>query len=451
MKWAVLFLKKIILQFVILFDDLSKSIENAITNDVKGKKMKLCKILCTGTAVILAGALGGCSMKFGTKSEPNPDAVIAEPTNGGDDSMKIVYEDFKKEYDYALNGAGVEDDTDESIADSCKTQRNTIITYLINERIIMKKASEMGLSTLTEEEMNAVEEEYNSNIEEQIEAFGKDADYGTADSGTISDEERRERGNKEFDAYLADCGLTREDLLTWGVSSAITQKLRDEIGKNVDYSAAEEAFLGYEEQIKQVYNDDISQYQQSSFTSVWVPEGSRMIKHILLGFDEDTQDEITANRQKGDDEAADKLREEKAAELQDKVDEVQKKLDNGEDFQKIMLEYSNDSAASSVNPDGYLVIPNGTTYKKEFQEAAFVPKKIGDRTICVTDFGVHIMIYAADAKVSDEQKKSFTDYLYEQLKNTEFNKKMDEWNSEYDYKIDYKALRLDDPADSSSN
>lgn len=113
-------------------------------------------------------------MKFGTKSEPNPDAVIAEPTNGGDDSMKIVYEDFKKEYDYALKRAGVEDDTDESIADSCKTQRNTIITYLINERIIMKKASEMGLSTLTEEEMNAVEEEYNSNIEEQIEAFGKD-------------------------------------------------------------------------------------------------------------------------------------------------------------------------------------------------------------------------------------------------------------------------------------
>lgn len=389
-------------------------------------------------------------MKFGTKAEPKPDAVVAEPTNGGDDSMKITYEDFKKEYDYVLKGEGVEDDTDESVADSCKSDRDTIITYLINERIIMKKAAEMGVSTLTEEEMNTVEEEYNSHIEENIQVFGENADYGTAELETISDEVKRERGSKEFDEYLASCNMTREDLLKWQVNSAITQKLIAEIGKSVDYSAAEESFLGYEEQVKQVYNDNLSQYEQGGFTAVWVPEGARMIKHILLGFDEDTQDEITANRRNGDDEAADKLREEKAAELQDKVDEVQKKLDDGEDFQTLMLEYSNDSAGSSMYPDGYVVIPNGTSYMKEFQEAAFVPEKIGDRTVCVTDYGVHIMIYADDAKVSDEQKKSFTDYLYEQLKNTEFNKKMAEWNTEYAYKIDYEALRLDDPADSST-
>lgn len=404
-------------------------------------------------------------MKFGTKSEPKPDAVVAEPTNG-DDSMKITYADFKKEYIYALNGAGIMDDTEESIAERCKTERNTIITYLINERIIMKKAGEMGLSSLTGEEMNAVEEEYNSRVEEQIEAFAEKAVSDAAgtesaavseDSGTTSeltDEKKRELGIKGFDEFLASCDMTRDDLLTWEVSSAITQKLREEIGKSVDYSKAEETFLGYEEKIKQLYNDDISQYEQGGFTAVWVPEGARMIKHILLGFDEDTQDEITANRQKGDDDAADKLRKEKAEELQNEVDEVQKKLDDGGDFQTIMLEYSSDSASSSMYPDGYVVIPNGTSYMKEFQEAAFVPEKIGDRTVCVTDYGVHIMIYADDAEVSDEQKKSFTDYLYEQLKSTEFDKKMREWNDEYAYKIDYKALRLDDPAsgsDSSGN
>lgn len=407
--------------------------------------MKLSKILCAGTALILAGALGGCSMKFGTKSEPKPDAVVAEPANG-DDSMKIIYENFKKEYAYALKGAGIENDTEESVAESCKTRRSTIITYLINERIIMKKAAEMGIATLTGEEMNAVEAEYNSKVEENIQTFAESADYGTADSATITDEQKRERGSEEFDKYLADCGLVREDLLTWGVSSAITQKLKEEL---VEYSAAEEAFRGYVEHIKQLYNDDILQYEQGGFTSVWVPEGARMIKHILLGFDEYTQDEITANRQKGDNEAADKLREEKAEELRDKVDEVQKKLDDGEDFTKLMLEYSNDSASSSIYPDGYTVIPNGVYYKKEFQEAAFVPEKIGDRTVCVTDYGVHVMIYADDAKASDEQKKFFTDYFYDQLKETEFSKKMEEWSAEYDYKIDYKALRLDDPADGS--
>lgn len=416
--------------------------------------MKLNKILCAGTAVILAGALGGCSMKFGTKSEPKPDAVVAEPTNGGDDSMKITYADFKKEYVYALNGAGIEDDTEESLAERCKTERNTIITYLINERIIHKKAAEMGVFTLTDEEMNAVEESFNSELEEQIEEFAKEAVSDTAQSGAtseLSDEEKHELGSQRLDEFLKSCDMTRDDLLTWQVSSAITQKLREEIGKSVDYSKAEEAFIGYEEKIKQLYNDDISQYEQGGFTAVWVPEGARMIKHILLGFDEDTQDEITANRQKGDDDAADKLRKEKAEELQNEVDEVQKKLDDGGDFQTIMLEYSSDSASSSMYPDGYVVIPNGISYMKEFQEAAFVPEKIGDRTVCVTDYGVHIMIYADDAKVSDEQQKSFTDYLYEQLKSTEFDKKMKEWNDEYAYKIDYKALRLDDPESSTGS
>ncbi len=413
--------------------------------------MKLSKILSVGTAAVLAIALGGCSMKFGVNTEPKADKVIAEPQNDGDDDMKIRYEDFKKEYVYTLKRAGVEDDREESIADACKTQRQTIITYLINERIIMKKAAEMGLADLTEAEMNSVEEAYNERIEEQIEAFAADADFGTAESSDITDEQRREQGEKDFDAYLADCGLTRDDLLAWEVSSAVTQKLKEEIAKDVEYSAAEESFDEYVEQIKQVYSDDITQYEQSSLTSVWVPEGARMIKHILLGFDEETQDEIKADRQKGDDAAADKLRGEKAAELQDKVEEVQKKLDDGEDLQQLILKYSNDSASSSVNPDGYLVIPNGSGYMKEFQEAAFVPEKIGDRTVCVTDYGVHIMIYAADAKITDEQKKSFTDYLFDQLKNSEFNKQITEWSTEYNYKINYEALRLDDPADGSSN
>lgn len=414
--------------------------------------MKLNKILCAGTAVLLAGAISGCSVKVGTNAEPELDAVIAEPTNGADEAgLKVTYGDFKREYDYALKGVGIEDDTDSNYAEVCKNQRNTIITYLINEKIILKKANEMGIASLTEEEMNAVEEEYNSLIDEQVKIYGEKADYGTVEASSVSDDEKTERGNKEFDEFLARCNLTRDDLLTWQTNSAITDKVIDEIGKTVDYSKAEESYAEYQAQIESLYKESVLQYEQNGFSSVWVPEGSRMIKHILLGFDEDTQALIKSDRQKGDDEAADKLREEKAAELRDKVDEVQKKLDAGEDFNTLLMTYSNDAASSSANPDGYLVVPNGQMYMKEFQEAAFVPEKIGDRTVCVTDYGVHIMIYAGDAKVSEEEKKSFTDYLYDQLKNAAFSEKMDEWRAEYNYKIDYAALRLDDPADSSDS
>lgn len=412
--------------------------------------MKLNKILCAGTALILAGAISGCSVKVGTNNEPDLDTIIAEPgTPGYDKGLEVTYGDFKREYDYTVKGAGIEDDTDSMYAEVCKNQRNTIITYLINEKIIMKKAKEMGVDTLTEEEMDAVEEEFNSIVDEQIKTYGENADYGTVEATSVSDDEKTERGSKEFDEFLSSCGLTRDDLLTWQVNSAITDKLIAEVGKSVDRSEADKKYIEYQEQIEALYNESVLQYEQNGFSSVWVPEGSRMIKHILLGFDEDTQALISSDRNKGDDEAADKLREEKAAELQDKVEEVQKKLDDGEDFNTLLMTYSNDAASSSANPDGYLVVPNGQRYMKEFQEAAFVPEKIGDRTVCVTDYGVHIMIYADDAKVSEEDKNSFTDYLYGQLVDAAFSEKLDEWKAEYNYKIDYAALRLDDPADAS--
>lgn len=412
--------------------------------------MKVNKILCAGTALILAGALGGCSVKVGTNK--SPDLIVAEPSSGdfGED-MKITFGDFNREYEYTLKGEEIEDDTDESYADACKSQRETIINYLINERIILKKAREMGVISLTEEEMKAAEEEYNSQIEEQIEYFGGKADYGTRDAATITDEEKRERGIKEFDDYLADCGMTRDDLLTWSVNSAITNKLMAEVGKSVDYSAAEESYREYEDKIKQLYTDNVAEYEQGGFTQVWVPEGSRLIKHILLGFDDDTMIGIETKRSNGDDAGADSLRAEKAAELQPQVDEVQQKLDSGEDIKTLILEYSMDAASSSMYPDGYVVVPDGVIFMEEFQKAAFEMKKVGDRTVCVTDYGVHIMIYAGDAKVDPNNVKAFTDYLYEQMVQTEFSKKMEEWRAEYDYRIDYEALRLDDPDESSGS
>lgn len=437
--------------------------------------MNIGKIFSAGTALILAAALSGCSVRVGTNSSDNsssldsssldpsssvtesdsgdsgktppkdPGYIVAEPQGDFGDEMKITYGDFDREYKFALNGAEIEDDTEESVAEQCKTQRETIINYLVNERIILKKAGELGVKTLTEEEMNSAEEQFNAEVEEQVKYYAGKADFGDRDESTITDDERRERGEKDFDKYLESCGLIRDDLLVWAVNSIITNKLIAEIGKSVEYSAAEESFKDYEEKIKQLYTDNIAEYEQGGFTQVWVPEGSRMIKHILLGFDTEIQTELEAKRSAGDDEEADKLREEKAAELQSKIDEVQRKLDDGEDFKTLMMEYSNDAAGSSMYPDGYVVVPDGIIFMDEFQEAAFEMEKIGDRTVCVTDYGVHIMIYADDAKVDPNNVKEFTDYLYDQLIQSKFSEKMEEWKTEYNYRIDYEALRLDAP------
>lgn len=431
------------------------------------KNSKLNKIIRAGAAVLMAGTLCGCSVKFGTHKEPKPNAVVAYATKGENtDDLKVTYEEFKKEYQYILVNNDVTDDTDETIAAACKQQRSTIINSLINVKIFTQKAKEMGLSEFSEEEQKEIDEEYDKTVESFIGLFGDRAERELAESQTsgesseeedsdtsaptMTDEEKREAGIKKLDEMLEKCGMDREDMRMWEVNQKIIQKLQDAIYNSVDRAEAEKRLKELQSEGEEYYKSDISKYEQGGYSQIWLPEGSRMIKHVLLAFDSETQTQIRSLRSEEKDDEADKLRKEKAEALKSKQDEVEKKLDEGEKIEELIKQYSADKSGSEAYPDGYTVIPNGTTYMEEFQKAAFVPKKIGERTICVTDYGVHIMVYASDAKVSDEELKKVTDQLYAQLGSDEFDKKYAEWIEEFAFEIDYDALRLDKPEEESS-
>lgn len=422
------------------------------------KKNEIKKLICAGAAVIMAGVMSGCSVKFGTNKEPKLSAVVAHATNDERlEEMNVTYEMFRKEYKYFLVNSGIEDDTAESVAASCKSQRESIISYLINEQIILRKAREMGLYDLTEEEQKEVNDDFEEKLAIQIEYYGKQAEQELIASTSGEDgekpsmtaEEREAEGNRRLDEMLAKCGMTRDDLLWWAQSSKITDKLQKAIGDTVPYSKAEEEFKGVCEYAEELYTTDMVSYVMNSYDQIWLPKGSRLIKHILIGFDDDAKKEITSLRGENKKEEADKLREEEAEKLKSKQEEIEEKLDNGEKIDDLIVKYSDDAEGSAAYPEGYTVIPNGITYMDEFQEAAFVPEKIGDRTTCVTDYGVHIMIYVGEAKISDEDNKEFTDFLYDQLKSKEFNEKMIEWLAEYAFEIDYEALGLEAPEESS--
>lgn len=419
---------------------------------MNGNKLK--KVIRAGAAFLLAGVLSGCSVKFGTKKEPKLDKVVAHATAGEDkDSMDITYEMFRKEYKYLLLNNGIEDDTDEKYADYCTTQRQTIINYLMNEQIILRKAREMGVYDLTEEEMRDVDKSYLDNIELQVEYYGALAESEMVsedgESVKLSDEEKERLGNERFDELLEKCGMTRDDLLWWAQSGKITDKLQAKLGENVPYSKAEEEFKKVQDYAKELYNSKNSMYATGGYDDIWLPEDTRLIKHILISFDSDTASEISELRRDGSDDEADKVRAEAAEALEEKRLEIETKLDEGEDFDELIKEYSGDKTGSASYPDGYTVFPNGGVYMPEFEKAAFVPEKIGDRTTCVTDYGVHIILYAGDAKVSEESKKQYTDYLHEQLIGQEFADRMTEWAEQYAFEIDYDALRLEAPEEKS--
>lgn len=441
------------------------------------KRKGLVRILSACTAVLLAGALCGCSMRFGTNKrikigdgkEPRYDLAVAYPTaEGVSGDMDITYEMFRKEYAYFLVNRDITDDTAEATADSCKQQRSAIINYLINEQIILDKAKEMGLYELTEEEQAEVDKDFDEKIAQQVKLFGDQAEQelisknsgGTVQSGAedsetseplMTDEEKEKIGNQKLDEMLDKCEMTRDDLRQWAISSKITAKLQEKLGEAVTMEDAERELKGVQEKAQQFYKEDMDTYTSGGYDQLWLPDGSRLIKHVLLGFDDDVRQEIYDLRKDGKDADADKKRAEAAEKLKSKQEEVEKKLDDGAKIEDLIKEYSADKDGSEAYPDGYTVIPNGTGYMEEFQKAAFVPEKIGDRTTCVTDYGVHIMIYAGEAKISEEIYKSFAEYLLAQLRSKEFSDKMSEWFDEYAFEINYEALRLDDPSAEESS
>lgn len=425
---------------------------------------KIRKTAGTITAIILACSLCGCRVEFDDSTatssgseisvtvnagiEPRRDTVVAHSTNGSGEEIEITYDDFRKEYMYFLVNNGVSNDNSAEIAEQCRSRRATLINTLINEQVIMAKAKELGLYEFTAEEQQAVDEEYNSRISQQIEYYVQQD--GGSETSAMSDEEKQTFGDKKLDDMLRACGMTRNDLRWWATSNKIGEKLQEELGKPVTRAQAETEFKEIQKNAEELYKSDVSSYEQQGLAQIWLPEGSRLIKHVLLGFDDDTITELRALRADKKDDEANKLREDKAKALKSKQDEVEKKLDDGANIDDLIKEYSADASGSAATPDGYTVLPNGTTYVSEFQQAAFVPKKIGERTVCATDYGVHIMVYTGDASVAEESVKYYTDYIEQELTNRKFVEKMNEWREEYDFEINYEALRIDEPTNVSS-
>ncbi len=411
------------------------------------------KIAAAALAAVMAVTACGCSVKVGTNKKIKDTAVVATAKGVDDKSLDITYGDFRKEYVYWLKAKNYTDDSLETVAEECKAQREDIIGYLINEKIILAEAAKLGIDKLSDEETLEIQEKFDSLVQQQVDYFASKAKAETTEDGAeLSEKDLEQRGNDDFDSYLADCGLTRDDLFLWQVSAYVSNKVLDEVTKDVVFTReeAEKEFADIEATIEAAYKANSLSYEQNStYTSLWLPEGSRRIKHILLGFEDTAADEISALRTAGDDEAADALRAEKAEALAQQTQEVINMLDNGGDFDELINELSADKLGSSSMPDGYLVVPEGQTYMAEFQQKAMELPEVGAYDTCVTDYGVHIMLYASDAVIPEEEKTEFIDYLYEQMfankKDVRFGEILDEWKATYNYKIDYDALKIDAP------
>ena len=255
----------------------------------------------------------------------------------------------------------------EDYAEDAKT---TVLSGLVETKILALKAQELGLDAMTDEERAEIEAQAAADFEELVDYYMA----FRAEEGK-SEEEARE----ETISYLAESGDTLESAIEDALLNATQQRLYDYVTAEMSVDDAQLRSF-YDEQLESaelIYSADFSQYET-----------------ILIPFDADQSVEylsLSAAVEEGDAAKSTELDALYAA-LEPEAQRALDRLNGGEDFAALAAEYG------SLGPDGgSFVGSQSTLYGDEFRDAALALTNIGDTSGVVrTEGGLCILRYASD-------------------------------------------------------
>ncbi len=160
--------------------------------------------------------------------------------------------------------------------------KQMIAEMLLQNAVLEAKAAELGLDQLDDETMAGLTEEAATNFESYVTSVW---DYFASDD--LTDEEIRE----DCVAYLESMGYTEDALLETLIDNYVSEQLYNYITADVTVT---------EEDIQAAFDELVAE-QEASFaddstyntsrnngdTIVWNPEGYRMVRHVLIRFNDD--------------------------------------------------------------------------------------------------------------------------------------------------------------------
>ncbi len=362
------------------------------------------------------------------------------------EEFDITFGEFYGEYLYYLLSYNISDDMIEKNKDSCKSFREDIISYLQFDRICRRVAEEMGLMPLTEDELSQIQ----ASADENYEAFlSKYYSIAAEELGEgASEEQIREKEKELLKGDLARAELTEDIFYRWEQGDFIRNKLVGKICEGIEITEEQidKEFEANVQAAKDALADNPLSYESNAALSwIYVPEGTRLADQILLMFDEETRGAISDARNAGNDEEADRLREEAYEKLKEKAESVAALIEKGTDFDELQETYNEDGGN-----EPYSVIVGSQMYVPEFTNAVFsIPEIGGVSAPTVSDYGVHIIKYVGDDFVSDEElaeiRESMKSYLTEKESAARQEKAYNEWVVRYPYTVDIETLLLDPP------
>ncbi len=415
-------------------------------------------------ATLMIATLAGCNetsaeeessvtngASYETWNDIDRDTVIAYVEGADSEKFDITFGEFYSEYLYYLLSYNITDDMDATYKEACETYREDIITYLTFERLFLEVAEEMGcgISSLTDEEKEIIKSNTETTTDNFISNYTALAAEELGEDATEDD--ILNRSTEMLVEDLARAELTTEIFEKWETNNYVQEKLLNVLTADIEVTEAdvEAMFNDYVEMAKAALEADKLSYEMdSTLTWVYVPEGTRLADQILVMFDEETRTAINEARSAGDDAEADRLRGEAYnAEMQEKVNNICSLLDSGSDFDELQATYNEDGTN-----EPYPVIPDSALYVSEFTAAIFSVDNIGDvAEPAVSDYGVHIIKYAGDESVTEEEKSeiytSMESYIVYQKESEIQQKSYEEWTERFPYTVDYALLQITLDAD----
>ncbi|MBQ3575443.1 MAG: hypothetical protein IJA26_07215 [Clostridia bacterium] len=302
--------------------------------------------------------------------------------------------------------------------------KQELVSVAVETGVLLDKEAELGLGVVTEEFIAEAEAAADKVIEEYI---GYYMDYTYPDVEEITDEMRA-----EAIAYWADNGLDKESYVESSKQDAITSAMYEYAVKDVviteeDVQAEYEAMVAAN---KEDYAADPGSYA-SDLTSgaliAYHPEGFRMVKQVLVQFDEDQSalysqlqtrlsslnaekealaageavegEQRTAAEIDSDIQACAMEIEALYAQLMPEVEEVIEKFNNGTDIETLIAEHNDDPGMMQgiTAETGYAVSEGCTNWDPAFKDAAMSIEEIGQLSApAYGSYGIYIVYYLSD-------------------------------------------------------
>ncbi|MCR4779915.1 MAG: hypothetical protein K5876_02345 [Ruminiclostridium sp.] len=442
------------------------------------------KRLTAGTAVLIAAAmlLTGCNGS-GSEAPETTQAAAAAPDRaaeiadkffvGGADSypawtdtdrsklvasvpegteskdfFDITFGEFFSEYMYYLVSYKITDDMSEENKATCESYRDNIISYLTFERMYLYIAEhEYGFTeaSLTEEQLGQIKSDSDEVKKNWASNFYASAEEALGEGA--SEEEKEALCNEVLNVILGRCGLDGNIFYKWELSRFIQELVITEMTKTAGEVTDADVQAMYDEFVSEAKdkaeNDPAAYESLQAYSMVYIPEGTRTAKQIMISYADEDLTKIAQALNDGDIETvASASLEAYNDEIRAKVSEISEKLAAGTSFDELQKEYDQSGSSEMIVPK------NSPSFFDAYKNALYALETKGSVSEPVIySNGVYFIQYSDDAAVAEADvetiKSSMKSYLQDNKSQTVQNEAYTQWAKRFPYTIDYETIKVD--------